>query len=138
MRYAIVLLLLVTIAVAAPVPKQLKAKRPDAEVFVGEWETVASEQDGRPMAKAVWTFDADLTMWSRSPTEPGKGNKWVIKIDPEKGPKEITIGTYSGIYEFDGDDIRVLFAYGTTRPTGFDGQQKAHYVLLRRVKGDGK
>ena len=123
---------------AAPVPKEVKKKRPDAEVFVGVWEIVTSEQDGQPKAKATWTFEEDLTMWSKPPGATDKGTKWAIKIDPEKTPREINISSYAGIYEFDGDDIRVLFAYSSTRPTSFDEKQKAHYVLLRRMKGDGK
>ncbi len=134
MRHAVALLLIATSAIAAPVPKQLKGKRPDPEVFVGAWETTVSEQNGRGMAKAVWTFDPDLTMWSKPPGGDGKGTKWAIKIDPDQSPKHITIGTYPGIYEFDGDDIRVIFNYGGARPTGFDAQANGHYVVLRRVK----
>lgn len=138
MRATVAVLCFAAVAVAAPVPKAVKPKRADAEVFVGTWDTVVSEQDGRPMTKAVWTFDADLTMWSKSGGRQGKGDKWGIKIDPEKSPKEIEIGHYPGIYEFDGDDIRIIFGYAKARPAGFEPQPNMHYVLLRRVADKGK
>jgi uncharacterized protein (TIGR03067 family) len=132
-RTALALVCLAAVAVAAPVPKAVKPKRADAEVFVGTWETAVNEMNGNPSAKAIWTFDPDLTMWSKQPGDQGQGSKWAIKLDPEKSPKEIDIGHLPGIYEFDGDDIRVIFSYGKARPTGYEAQPQGHYVLLRRV-----
>ena len=133
----IALLLAVSVVVtasAAPVPKQLKAKRPDAEVFVGAWEVV--EPNGGP-PKHVWTFDPDLTMWSKPVGSSGKGSEWKIRIDAEKAPKEIDIGKeYKGIYEIDGDEIRIL--YSGTRPASLDERRGQVYTVIRRVKGDGK
>jgi uncharacterized protein (TIGR03067 family) len=135
---ALLALLVLSSAVAAPVPKQLKKRLPDPEVFVGTWESVENELNGGTMTKAVWAFDPDLTMWSRSPGSTDKGSKYVVKLNPDSSPKQIDIGTLPGIYEFDGDDIRVLFSYDRTRPTGFDAKGKHHFVVLRRVKGEGK
>jgi uncharacterized protein (TIGR03067 family) len=135
MRAWVVLLSVAAAAVAAPVPKQLKAKRPDAEVFVGAWETVLTEHHGQPAPKAVWTFDAELKMQSR-PLNPKEtwSSEWVIRIDPTTTPKQIDIGKgYQGIYEFDGDDIRIAYT-GGERPTNFDGKGKMYYTVLRRVK----
>ena len=133
MRNAIVLLLLVTTSVAAPVPKQLKAKRPDAELFVGQWDVLRTEQNGQPQANhaKVWTIDADLKMKSLHGAE--QVLKWTLKIDPDKTPKEIDVSHYKGIYEFDGDDIRVAFSVVGDRPTSFDPKVMVHYIVLRRT-----
>lgn len=138
MRTAVALLLVLSSAVAAPVPKALKKQRPDAEVFVGTWDTVVKELNGQPVPKTVWTFDPDLTMWSKSPGDGGKGGRWAVKIDPDATPKRIDIDTFQGIYEFDGGDIRLAYTLNADRPTTFDPKPGVYTVVLRRVKGDTK
>jgi uncharacterized protein (TIGR03067 family) len=134
MRAALLLTLAALAASAAPVPKALKAKRPDAEVFVGTWELVVSEHNGKPHpVPHQWTFDPDLTMWSKAVNAAGPGAKWPVKIDPEKSPKHIDIGPgNNGIYEIDGDEIRIV--YSGQRPANFDDKGKMNYTVLRRVK----
>ena len=130
LRIAATALLLAATTVAAPVPKEL-AKRPDAEVFVGAWDTVVSEAGGQPHTKACWTFDAALKMIS---TGAGGGSEWIIKIDPAKTPKEIDIGGYKGIYEFVGADIRVVYTLSGPRPSDYEPTPGKYYSLLRRVE----
>lgn len=144
MRTALVLTcLFATAAVAAPVPKAVK-QRTDAEVLVGTWETVVSEEGGRARAGPgvyQWTFDADLTMWSSPSGQSERGVKWAVKIAPEQAPKEIdlTNGTtvYKGIYEFDGDDLRIAYTTGD-RPANFDPKPGVYYNVLRRLADKGK
>jgi len=131
MRATLALLLLAAVSPAAPVPKDFAKKRPDAEVFVGAWDTVVAERAGRPTGKACWTFDAELKMVSAP-----SNSEWAITLDPTKSPKEIDIGHYKGIYQFDGADIKIAFASGQ-RPTDFDPKPGVYYNLLRRVP-DGK
>jgi uncharacterized protein (TIGR03067 family) len=137
MRAALLLTLAALAASAAPVPKQLKKPRPDAEVFVGAWETVEAKMQDKPLPRAVWTFDAELKMQSRplDPKETWKSD-WVVRLDPEKSPKQIDLtsdGTnYHGIYEIDGDEIRVVCS--GQRPTSFEDKGKMFYTVLRRVK----
>lgn len=52
-------------------------------------------------------------------------------------PKEIEITNYRGLYEFDGEDIRIVYTLGGDRPTSFDSKPGVYYTVLRRVK-DGK
>ena len=98
---------------------------------MGVWEVFT---DGRS-DKYTWTFDEDMTMWSKAAGANGPGAKWVMKIDPDKTPKEIDFtsgsNTYQGIYEIDGDEIRI--AYAGTRPTDFDQKQKTNSTVLRRA-----
>lgn len=132
MRAVAVLLSLAVVvsASAAPVPKALKAKRPDAEVFAGTWQVETNGESG----KHTWTFDEDLTMWSKTVGANGPGSKWVIKIDPEKSPKHIDIGPdYKGIYEIDGDEIRLVYR-GGERAANFDDKARTNYTVLRRVE----
>ncbi len=132
MRAIVVVFGLAAAALAAPVPKDFVKKRPDAEVFVGAWDTVVAESAGVPTSKATWTFDAELKMTSVSLGGAGPGSNWVIKLDPTKSPKEIDIGHYKGIYAFDGADIKIAFA-SAGRPTDFDAKPGVYYNLLRRV-----
>ena len=134
MRTLAALLLVCTTASAAPVPKEV-AKRPDAELFVGTWETVVSEAGGQPHSKARWTFDAALKMVSIPVGGAvGGGSEWVIKIDPAKTPKEIDIGGYKGIYEFVGADIKLVYTLGGPRPTDYSAAPGKYYSLLRRIE----
>jgi len=82
-------------------------------------------------SKATWTFDDQLKLTSVPEGGTGNGSDWTIKIDPEKTPKEIDIDTLKGIYEFDGDDIRVAFSVGAGRPASFDSKEGVHYIVLR-------
>src|SRR5262249_6325971 len=118
--------------IAAPVPKAVKNRRPDAEVFVGSWETVVNEENGRERPKSTWTFDEKLGMKCTYPDEDGRFTTWTIKLAPEKTPKEIDIDGFKGIYEFDGDDIKVAFSAGE-RPTTFDAKPGVDYRVLRRL-----
>ena len=131
MRAVVFTLLAFSFAVAAPVPRA--KKRPDAEVFVGSWDLVVTEYEGRPIDKGTWIFDEKLELKSVSPNEGGRFTTWDIKLDPEKSPKEIDVGGFKGIYEFDGEDIRVAFASGD-RPTTFAAKEGVYYYLLRRVE----
>ncbi len=130
MRAIVVVFGLAAAALAAPVPKDFAKKQNDAEAFVGAWDTVVALDAGKPTGKATWTFDAKLKMVSAPNTE------WVITLDPTKSPKEIDIGFYKGIYQFDGADIKIAFSSGQ-RPTDFDAKPGVYYNLLRRVP-DGK
>jgi uncharacterized protein (TIGR03067 family) len=139
-RIALVLACLVATAaaLAAPVPKAVK-QRPDADVLVGTWETVVSEENGRARAGPGvyrWTFDADLTMWSGPAGQTERGVKWVVKIAPGQSPKEIDLTNgstaHKGIYEVDRDDLRIAYTPGE-RPANFTARPGVYYNVLRRV-----
>ena len=80
----------------------------------------------------MWTITADLKMKSVHPS--GSELDWVLKIDPAKTPKVIDITTYKGIYEIDGDDLRIAYTIGGDRPTTFDPQPDVVIEVLRRAK----
>ena len=131
MRHTVALLFIAVTAVAAPVPK-VKSKKPDAEVFVGRWEAVNPGKEGEMYGKATWTIDDRLGLKIAYPEEDGRHTEWQIKLDPEKSPKEIDVGGFKGIYEFDGDDIRIADTSGE-RPTSFDPKPGVSFHVLRRL-----
>lgn len=124
----------VAAASAAPVPKAMKKQLPDPERFVGEWDVVSTELNGQPLTNhsKAWTIDADLKM--KSHHQAGQVLNWTLKIAPEKVPKEIDLTNYKGIYEVDGDDIRVAYTIGGDRPTTFDPQPGVYVEVIRRAK----
>jgi len=117
---------------AAPVPK-MKDKRPDAERFVGTWEAVSPAKKGQMWGQATWTIDDKMELRIAHPEEEGRFTTRAIKLDAEKTPKEIDIGGFKGIYEFDGDDIRVAHTSGD-RPTNFDPKPGVDYHVLHKVE----
>lgn len=137
MRHAVALLVLAASVSAAPVPKGLKATHPpDPERFVGTWDVVRTELNGEALGThaKLWTIDADLKMKSHHPS--GQVLNWTLKLDPAKSPKEIDVGTYKGVYEFDGEEVRIGYTIGGDRPTTFDAKPDLYLEVLRRVPAE--
>lgn len=132
MRMLLVLLLSMPLALAAPVPKEVKA-RPDAACFVGTWD-IKTESNGMPCGKGLWAFDEALKMISNPhPGEAGGSSEWIVKIDPTKSPREIDIGTCPGIYEFVADEIRIAYKTEGSRPTKMNSANGQYFTVLRLV-----
>ena len=114
---------------AAPVPK-VKERRPDAERLLGTWEAVCPAKQGGMWGVATWTIDDKLELRIAYPEECGRFTTWAIKLDPQATPKAIDVGGFKGIYEFDGDGVRVMHTSGD-RPTAFDTNSGDYHVLRR-------
>jgi uncharacterized protein (TIGR03067 family) len=121
-------------ALSAPVPKALKRTTDDTQI-VGEWET-------SPEATSVWIFRADGTAGVGDPANPAC--KALYKIDPTQSPKHLDWSQdegqswYFGVYELDGDELRISFgrATGGPRPPNVDKQNGFQFVgVTRRGKG---
>jgi uncharacterized protein (TIGR03067 family) len=132
MRAIATLFLITGVAFPAPVPKAI-SRLSDEERFVGVWDTVVSEINGNQHTKARWSFDSNLKMTSSS-----GGSTWTIKLDPNKLPREIDITDYKGIYEFNGDEIKIAYTLGAPRPIDFTAAPGKYYCVLRRVPNDAK
>jgi len=102
-----------------------RAAKKELEKFQGSWALVSENADS-----ARWTlvYEGDKAQ----AYEGGRlDNKGVLKIDPSKIPKtyeytpsegSIKGDTVLGIYEFDGDTLRICYVYGSSnkpRPTEF-------------------
>ncbi len=127
--------LLLAAALAAPVPK-MKHPRPDAEVFVGTWEAVTPGRAGQQWGKATWTIDDKLELRIAYPEEEPRFTTWAVKLAPEQSPKQIDVGGFKGVYEMDGEGIRVAYSTGN-RPAGFDLKDGVYVHVLRRVEPPG-
>ncbi|HWB00942.1 MAG TPA: TIGR03067 domain-containing protein [Pirellulales bacterium] len=101
------------------------------DAFDGTWTLVSGQREGKPMAEAELQ-PSKLTLESDRYTIELPGNGIVTgmqTIDSTKSPKTIDImdtsginggETCLGIYEFGGDEFRVVFApAGMPRPTTF-------------------
>jgi uncharacterized protein (TIGR03067 family) len=116
----------------APLPK-MKNTLPDAERLVGTWEAVAPGKEGQMWGRATWKFDDKLGLTIAYLEEGGRFTTWAVKIAPDKTPKEIDVGGFKGIYEFDGERVKVVYTSGD-RPTSFDPEPSENYYVLRRAK----
>ena len=88
-----------------------------------------SEVGGRDYTKAVWVFEKGK-MFSRTLEQTSGGTEWKIKLDPDKTPKEIDIGGYPGIYEFEGDHLKIAYKLSAPRPTNFKAEEGKYYCVM--------
>ena len=137
--------------VTAPVGKPKKgddAVRKELKALQGTWKAVSLEAGGKSLPKEAvpdFTFiiGADGKSIGKSPQVEYQAT---ITVDPKKNPKTIDIvpdngpdrgKTQPGIYEFDGDKLKICAAQpGKDRPTDFDTKGKMGYslMILRREK----
>jgi uncharacterized protein (TIGR03067 family) len=129
--------LLAPLATAAPVPKAIK-KVPDPERIQGAWDIELAEHNGRPFSKAIWSFDGEK-MTSRSRPEDA-GSSWGYRLDPAQSPKHFDLtdttgrSQYPGIYEFDGEKLKIAYTLGGERPTEFKSSERVYLNVLVRAK----
>lgn len=118
MKFACVLLLLAGPALAAPVPKELRAKRGDAELIVGRWKPA----DG---TRQWYEFKADGTMKTWNEPNEGSAVPYRWSIDPTATPKRMTWANartgrveWEAVYELDQNDLRMTYNSAPTVPIG--------------------
>ena len=144
MRSPFALLILVAAAAnltAGPIPKE-KPKSKDIEAIQGTWAIV--EVDGRvqPTDATPIRFTLKDGKFKVSSGDQDKKNG-EYKLDPEASPKSIDligeVHVSPGIYELDGDKLKVCIAEGTgaIRPTEMKADGKRIAVMtFKRVKAD--
>ncbi|HEX3147167.1 MAG TPA: TIGR03067 domain-containing protein [Gemmataceae bacterium] len=86
--------------------------------------------------KTTLIFKGDEITPSDNPKDVAK-----IKVDPSKKPAQIDLTdkankTMPGIYELNGDELKICFAESETRPTEFASPKDSKQVLivLKRIK----
>jgi uncharacterized protein (TIGR03067 family) len=146
MRVLLVLLGLTAAAVAAPVPKAVKAKAPALD---GRWECVelnANDWDATKSNPWVWDIDGEkLTIHVRTNGQlrPNERNMTttLTRPDPSK-PEEVdyhrdgngTKSVFKGRFVIDGDKLTVCYdTTGGDRPTELKVDKRYHYVRFTRV-----
>ncbi len=138
MKVATVCGLAVTLLAAAGRADEPKK---DAGKLEGTWVVTSSEDNGQKVArevgdKVVITADT-ITLMSGD-----KKESIGYKVDPSKAPKwiDLTGGkkTYPGIYELDGDTLKLCWPEsGTERATKFESKPSGpndRLVVLKRAK----
>ena len=128
------------------------ADEADKEKLQGVWQVVSLEVDGMAGPEQIarqmkYTFKKDnLTV---HPAEPSSDSAFTCKLEPGKKVKtidmKVTKGsntglTYPGIYQLDGDELKICFGVkpGNERPKKFATRDGSGTVLivLKRAKAD--
>ena len=124
----------------------------DKEKLQGLWQVVSQEVDGMLGPEAIagqmkYTFKKDtLTV---HPAEPSSDSEFTCKLEPGKKVNTIDMKvaqgantglTYLGIYQVDGDDLKICFGVkpGNERPKNFatrDGSGTVLIILKRARAG---
>ena len=139
MRPLLAVALLVGFAPAAPVPKTLK-KQDDKDAILGTWNPA-------PGRTEWFEFKADGNMkaWNTGVSAAsGVPYKW--SIDPTATPKRMTWyspgeakPSWEGVYELDGDTLKVCSGGGKARPTELKAVGKGGMLnTFKRVKDEPK
>jgi uncharacterized protein (TIGR03067 family) len=130
----ILLVVLAALAVSSAWSEDDKVVGKELALLQGEWSLASAMNDGEPMPDNLrkqmkWSFKGDVATRTMS----GKPlMKAKITIDPSKMPKTIDHqitdaifggGTQLGIYELDGNTLKVCLSYnGGERPKEFSGK----------------
>ena len=141
-RAALALLSTVLPLLAADAPRD-DAPRDDADRLDGVWKVVSAEDGGRKTPEEVvkelrLTVARDVITYKVGE----KSTRWRYKLDPEKKPKWIDLTdegrVMPGIYEVDGDTLRICFSErgGDDRPTAFESKPNSSNDVLIVLKRD--
>jgi len=136
--------MILTVVVAAPAPKEAPKKDPPS--LLGEWVPESAVIGGKldpPPAGAMLTFTKDGKCLMKEGTEAPV--ETTFTIDPKKDPAEIDIGepraamaaiAMKGIYKFDGESLLICLAIGGERPKTFASPAGSATMLitLKRAK----
>jgi uncharacterized protein (TIGR03067 family) len=134
----------------APVPFPRPDKKDDLKRLEGRWEALRYEYLGNQLLRGMGLqVKVEGEKWSFFRVAGGNvtpSTAYTIKIDQKKDPRLIDFkmvngtGELQGIYRFDrsrSDEVQFVFStFGVKRrPSGFDGTDKAAYLLvLKRIK----
>jgi len=132
MRGALVGLLAVSAAVAAPIPKDFKPKDDDRTRIVGRWAILPANANS-----GEWEFFADGT--ARLPGRQGTEPSILYTMDPKGTPKAFTWrppwGSWKGVYELSGDELRIAVVSGNgPMPTEAKAGTGYEFYEFRRAK----
>lgn len=125
------------------------AFRKELKAMAGTWRPISTENNGNKAPEEIlkeirWARDAD-GKWAMQRDDKTVLEWTVKKIDATKKPKtidlEVTFGShkgqiYRGIYELNGDTLRVCLAQPerTERPTEFSGRKGSNCDSLSEFK----
>jgi uncharacterized protein (TIGR03067 family) len=118
----------------------------DAKKLQGSWEVLEFEVSGKPLPEQFLQKVKVVFAGDKFKFDSGKpqNKDATFKIDPTKKPKQITITSEEkggkmdllGIYEFDGDKLKLCLHASGERPTEFKStpETKSLRMLLKKEK----
>lgn len=135
MQVQLVLALAAGFLASAP-PKADTSK--DAQAIQGTWIIEAAERDGKAdndvKGGKLSLKDGNLVMTTKNDEQ-----KAAYKLDPTKKPRTIDVTpagepTIQGIYELDGDRLKICITKEKGRPSEFNGKGDNMLLVLKRQK----
>ncbi len=125
------------LALAAPVPKELK--RTDATAILGTWQMVVQSNSGGPATpEAVkWRLESDGKAFIMNPGDTAIGYKLHPGLSPKGFDWQWPTSLHMGLYELDGDTLKVVITSGasTVRPTELKPATGVIYCEFKRIAG---
>jgi hypothetical protein len=101
----------------------------------GQWKAVVYWKGrvikGQATLSVCWKFNVRV-----SQPKPGEDEFFRIGTAIDEGNGKLHIGPFAnpGIYEQDGDQLRICFSDGQWRPTAFRADEEQTLLVLHRVK----
>jgi uncharacterized protein (TIGR03067 family) len=128
---------LVVLFVPVPEPPPAKPVEPDHKRFQGEWHVVSVSRRGKAedddAASHVVVFSGNNLARVRPD---GHRHEATMKLDVTKSPRQIVFSeqnrTYTGIYEFEGDTLKIAVREGNTPPKDFKNMGDEILMVLKR------
>jgi uncharacterized protein (TIGR03067 family) len=129
----------VTWLLGPAIARGLDDKKPDAETIQGEWKLVSAKLMDKDLPDEIKKGfdDKGFVLEKGKMKAPFTGT---YTMDATKSPKEIDLtveepkdhkGTYLGVYELDGDKLKITFANsGEDRPTKLDPGKDDSWAVL--------
>jgi uncharacterized protein (TIGR03067 family) len=129
-----------------------KAEAFDAAKLAGKWQVTGGKKAGNDVSdeakKGVYVItkdkitimDGDQTIFEIKYAIVPKTSPAAIDMEITKSPNDGANGSKAkGITALSGDELKICYPpMGGDRPTKFDGSDKNHYFVLRRVKAEKK
>ena len=131
------------LCLAADAPQE--AAKNDLESLQGTWSVVTLENDGTPSPPESVKGSTFVVKGDRYTLKGGQDTfRGTLKLDPTKKPKALDAtfvdddgkdkGKAQGIYELDGDRLRICWREGDKRPAEFASKpgSGARLIVLKR------
>jgi RNA polymerase sigma factor (sigma-70 family) len=122
--------------------KEAAAPRTDKERLQGIWTVVSMEMNGKRVAtgKMVFMIDGNRACWQTSEAEIHGGFYLDATTDPKSYDLATTARTFEGIYDIDGESLRLCYVAGDERkrPDRFEaaaGSERVLVTLKRKYHG---
>lgn len=133
MRPLLAIVFLAGLALAAPVPKELK-KKSDVDLIVGTWKPAQGRTEW-----FEFTADGGMKAWNTGGSA-ANGAPYTWSLDPTATPKRMTWysagqtkPSWECVYELDGDTLRISYvSAGNKLPDQVNQGNGAHFCDLHR------